>query len=248
MRIIISPAKKMREDSDVFTAESLPQFLPQAEELRDYIRALSYAQCRALWNCSDAIAAENVGALCGHGAAHCPDAGPVRLRRHPVPLYGPQRVHRGRACLCPDASAHPLGVLRVPAPLRRVRPYRLEMQAKMADFRCGTLYEYWGAQLADALAGEDGCILNLASRSTAARCGRTWRRLCDGWTACLRKTPGGKLREKATQAKMARGAMVRYLAETGAAAPEDARGFSRFGFSYSGEHSSQDRLVFVKGE
>ena len=29
MRIIISPAKKMQEDTDSFTVRDLPQFLPQ---------------------------------------------------------------------------------------------------------------------------------------------------------------------------------------------------------------------------
>ena len=59
MRIIISPAKKMRRDNDTFSAASLPAFLQQAETLRDYLRGLSYARCRALWRCNDAIAALN---------------------------------------------------------------------------------------------------------------------------------------------------------------------------------------------
>ena len=248
MRIIISPAKKMREDSDVFTAESLPQFLPQAEELRDYIRALSYAQCRALWNCSDAIAAENVARFAD-----------MELRTARTPALfaydGIQYRYMAPNVFTGDELAYVRTHLRILSgfygflrPFDGVCPYRLEMQAKMTDFRCGTLYEYWGAQLADALAGEDGCILNLASREYS-RAVRPHLAPSVRWVDCVfAENAGGKLREKATQAKMARGAMVRYLAETGAAAPEDARGFDRFGFSYSGEHSSQDRLVFVKGE
>lgn len=52
------------------------------------------------------------------------------------------------------------------------------------------------------------------------------------WVECtFAEEVGGKRREKATQAKMARGAMVRYLAERQAREPEEMRGFDRFGFS-----------------
>ena len=59
MRLIVSPAKKMRSDSDSFAVAAPPQFLEQAEELKTYLQTLDYDQCRALWRCNDAIAALN---------------------------------------------------------------------------------------------------------------------------------------------------------------------------------------------
>ena len=40
----------------------------------------------------------------------------------------------------------------------------------------------------------------------------------------------GKVRQKATLAKMARGEMVRYMAQTGAREPEDLKGFDHLGY------------------
>ncbi len=38
MRIIISPAKKMNTDTDSFGWTSLPQFLPEAEVIKDCLQ------------------------------------------------------------------------------------------------------------------------------------------------------------------------------------------------------------------
>ena len=57
---------------------------------------------------------------------------------------------------------------------------------------------------------------------------------------------GSKLVQKGTLAKMARGEMVRYLAETQAAGPEDVKGFDRLGYRFRAEKSSETEYVFVK--
>ena len=55
MRIIISPAKKMRVDTDTFAWTELPVFLDRTEVLMDWIRGLSYAEQKKLWACNDKI-------------------------------------------------------------------------------------------------------------------------------------------------------------------------------------------------
>ena len=65
MRIIISPAKKMREDPDSFAPEGLPPFLPEADRLKQQLQTMSYDQLKALWRCSDAITRQNVERLEG---------------------------------------------------------------------------------------------------------------------------------------------------------------------------------------
>ena len=56
----------------------------------------------------------------------------------------------------------------------------------------------------------------------------------------------GKLVQKGTLAKMARGEMVRYLAEIQAEKPEDAKGFNCLGFVFQQEVSSNTEYVFVR--
>ena len=56
MRIIISPAKKMRVDTDTFAWNGLPVLLERTEVLMDWISGLSYAEQKKLWACNDKIA------------------------------------------------------------------------------------------------------------------------------------------------------------------------------------------------
>ena len=44
MRIIISPAKQMRVDTDILACNGLPVFLEQTEQLKEWIRSLSYEE------------------------------------------------------------------------------------------------------------------------------------------------------------------------------------------------------------
>ena len=59
LKIIISPAKKMRTDPDSLAWQQLPEFLPQAKELAARLQAMDPAALQRLWKCNDAIAAQN---------------------------------------------------------------------------------------------------------------------------------------------------------------------------------------------
>ncbi len=56
IKIIISPAKKMKQDTDTFACHGLPVFLQEAEELKEYMRSLSYQEAKNIWRCNDKIA------------------------------------------------------------------------------------------------------------------------------------------------------------------------------------------------
>ena len=59
MKIIISPAKKMKSEPDLYPCRELPVFLAEARQLADWIQKLTYQEAKELWKCSDAIAKEN---------------------------------------------------------------------------------------------------------------------------------------------------------------------------------------------
>ena len=60
MRIIISPAKQMRIDTDLFTCTELPVFMEKTEILMRWIQSLSYEEQKKLWVCSDKMPAKIV--------------------------------------------------------------------------------------------------------------------------------------------------------------------------------------------
>ena len=49
MRIIISPAKKMKVDTDTLPWESLPPLVDKAELLYEKLRSMSYEELKKLW-------------------------------------------------------------------------------------------------------------------------------------------------------------------------------------------------------
>ena len=59
MKIILSPAKKMRVDADSLEPESLPEFMDQTAEILRWLKAQSKEELKNLWKCNDKIARQN---------------------------------------------------------------------------------------------------------------------------------------------------------------------------------------------
>lgn len=65
MRIIISPAKQMRTDTDTFACTEMPVFLEKTAILKDWISSLSFDEQKKLWACNDKIAKQNAARFAG---------------------------------------------------------------------------------------------------------------------------------------------------------------------------------------
>jgi len=248
MRIIISPAKKMNADADGLAPEGLPLFLPEARRLLAALQALSDGELQTLWRCSDALAAENIGQLrrmdllrgltpailAYDGIQYRYMAPGVFEERHYAYLREHLRILSGF-----------YGLLR---PFDGVTPYRLEMQAALTADGCRNLYAFWGGKLAEQLASETGLVVNLASGEYSEAV-RPWLPERVRFLTCVfGQRQGGRIAEKGTLCKMARGRMVRWMAENGVERPEALCSFAELGYRYSPEDSLPDRLVFLKGD
>ena len=100
-----------------------------------------------------------------------------------------------------------------------------------------------GRDLYDSLVSEEAdepVILNLASKEYS-KCIEDYLEDPVRMITCVfGEKKGGKVRQKATLAKMARGEMVRFLAENQIEQPEGIKEFRGLGFSYSKEDSEED--------
>ena len=248
MRFIISPAKKMNVDRDSFPVTALPRFLERTERLCRALQAMDAAELKSLWKCNDAIAKLNVERLAA-----------MNLRQGLTPAivsyegiqyrYMAPGVFTARELDWVEEHLRILsgfyGLLR---PMDGVTPYRLEMQAKLAVDGHKDLYDFWGAQLAEAVFAETDCVVNLASKEYS-RCVTDHvppgKRVV---TCVFGEEQGGKIVEKGTLCKMARGEMVRFAAERQARSPEALRNFERLGYRFAPERSDEDTYVFIKGE
>ena len=246
MRIIISPAKKMNVDTDSLPVRDLPVFLEQTEEIYRELQSKSPEELQKLWKCNDQIAALNVERL-----------RQMELRRNLTPAVlayeGIQYRYMAPGVLTEEAldylQAHLrilsgfYGVLR---PFDGVTPYRLEMQAKLKICDAKDLYSYWGSALAESIFSETDCIINLASKEYSVCVSKYLRPDIRFVTCVFGEEKDGKIIEKGTMCKMARGEMVRYMAEQQITKPEDIRAFDRLDYAFDPERSDDSTYVFVK--
>lgn len=246
MRIIISPAKKMKEDPDTFRPEGLPAFLPQAERLLAALRAMTPEELKRLWGCNEAIAALNVERL-----AH------MDLRRARTPALlayeGIQYRYLAPGVLEEAALGYVGEHLRIVSglygllrPFDAVTPYRLEMQAKLAAEGCRDLYGFWGGRLGGVLGAETDTVVDLASREYSRAVLPHLPPETRVVTCVFGELSGDRVVEKGTLCKMARGEMVRWMAERRTERPEDLTAFSALGYRYDPARSETDRLVFLR--
>ena len=130
-------------------------------------------------------------------------------------------------------------------PLDGVTPYRLEMQGKLQGPGFSSLYQFWGSKLADQLQSESNCILNLASKEYSKNIIPFLSKETRFINCVFGQMVNGKLVEKATRAKMARGEMVRYMAERKITDVKEIRSFDRLDFVFSEEKSDESNYVFI---
>ena len=247
MRILIAPAKQMREDRDTLAPQGLPRFLPDAKRLLAALRVLSPRELQTLWKCSDSIAALNVERL----RTMDPEAGltPALLSYVGIQYQtmAPGVFETGQYAFLQEHLRIVSGFYGLLCPFDGVTPYRLEMQAKLSVDGCRDLYSFWGGRLAQSLASEASWILNLASKEySRAILPHLPPELPVVTCVFGAVRPDGKVVEKGTLCKMARGEMVRWLAETGASRPRDLPAFHGLGYQYAPDLSQENNLVFLK--
>lgn len=90
------------------------------------------------------------------------------------------------------------------------------------------------------------CVLNLASKEYSVCVSRFLRPGVRFLTCVFGEEQDGRVVEKGTLCKMARGEMVRYLAENGVQDPERIRNFDRLGYHFSPERSDETTCVFLR--
>ncbi|MBS7148836.1 MAG: peroxide stress protein YaaA [Intestinibacter bartlettii] len=248
MKIIISPAKKMNIDDDIFEYRSKPVFFEQAEEIMNYMKNLSYDECKTIWKCSDKLAQLNYDRVVNMDLNY-------RLTPALFSYEGIQYQYMGARVLSRDALEYLQDNLRILSgfygilkPLDGVVPYRLEMQSKFINYKNKDLYEYWADKIANSLFEETNLIINLASKEYS-KCVEKYLKNSPSTkfiTCVFGEIKGDKVIEKGTLAKMARGEMVRYLAQNNVCDLEGLKRFDKLGYKYSQEKSNENTYVFIK--
>ncbi|WP_308524821.1 peroxide stress protein YaaA [uncultured Tissierella sp.] len=246
MRIIISPAKKMRIDSDDLGHRHIPEFIKDAEILLTYLQGLNYKEVKSIWKCNDKIAMLNYERIRNMDLHRNLTPAILSYEGIQYQYMAPGVFEEGELEYIDEHLRILSGFYGILRPFDGVVPYRLEMQAKLIDWHFNSLYQFWNDKLAKKLFSQSKCIVNLASKEYS-KC--IFNYLDEGMkfiTCVFGELINGKVVEKGTFAKMARGEMVRFMAEKRIKNVEEIKDFDRLGYIFKHELSNENTYVFIK--
>lgn len=251
MMIILAPAKKMNEVLEAPLEATAPVFLPQAETILKWLQSLTYAEARKLWACNDKIAGLNYDRLHRTDLHDRSRVTPAVLSYEGIAYQymAPGVFEEGHYAYLQEHLRILSGLYGVLKPLDGIMPYRLEMQARAKPGGSKNLYDFWGDRIYKEVRDESGVIIDLASREYSICIEKylqprdRYIKVVFGESADREET---KIVQKGVYAKMARGDMVRFMAENSVEEPEEMKFYDRLGFSFRKELSSGREYVFLK--
>lgn len=233
-------------DHEDFGWHQLPLFLDKTEMLKDRLQKMSIEELADCMKCNQKIATLN------HERFQKMD-----LHEGLIPALfayeGLQYQHMAPAVFTSDELEYVekhlvilsgfYGLLR---PFDGIRCYRLEMQTRLDINENKSLYDFWKDDLANELFHDDDLVLNLASKEYS-QCIEPYLNENRKMITCVfASSDKGKLKVKGTEAKMARGEMVRYMASHQIEDLEEIRHFNYLGYGYDASYSNDKEWVYLK--
>lgn len=245
MKIIISPTKQMIDEQDFFFPESQPIFLKETQKILNTLKKLSLKEAQSIWKCNDKLAIENYeriqhGQLTKQTAPAIMSYKGLQYQYMAPDLFTEHALHYLQEHVRILSGFY--GVLR---PFDGIIPYRLEMQAPLKIGSKNNLYQFWNKKIYQSLEFATEPIINLASKEYSKAI-RPFLKKSDQLIDILFfHEIEGKLKVKATLAKMARGEMVRYLSENQVETLEEIKQFDHPHYQFSEQHSSDKEFIFI---
>lgn len=249
MLILLSPAKTLDFETPFAETPSAPRFAAEAKRIARAAARLGPANLSDLMHISDELATLNHARFKKFASAESRPA----IRAFAGDVY------RGfdAASADPETLAFAQDHVRILSglygmlrPLDAIRPYRLEMGTKWSPSG-DKLVAYWGAKVAKALAAElksegSGLILNLASVEYFAVLARQLPKRVRVIAPDFRVATATGLKFQSFTAKVARGAMARWVCDERAAEPAALASFDRDGWRFDPVGSTPDRPRFIR--
>lgn len=238
----------MVENTDDFEVKSLPALLSNATEILTYLKQLDYYELQQLWKCNDELAKLNYERVQTMELTKVLTPAILAYQGIQYQYMAPQVMAKEELDYLSNHLCILSALYGVVRPFDGVTPYRLEMQAKASILQTKDLYEYWGSRIYDCVSKDTNLIINLASKEYSKCIERYVTQEVSMVTCVFGEIVNGKIKEKGTYAKMARGEMVRFMAEEKVETLEQLMKFDRLAYRYQKELSDEKTMIFVKEE
>ena len=254
MKIVLSPAKRLDFESDLFVnAYSQPRFLDDSLEIIEGARKLSTSELQGMMKISDELAALNHRRYQDFSTPFTP----ANARQAVYAFRGDAYYGLDAPTLSDDDMAFAQDHLRILSglygllrPLDLIQPYRLEMGTKFRNARGPNLYAFWGSDITDALNEEmasdkEPVLVNLASNEyfKAVKPKELKARII---TPHFKEVKEGVPKVMSVFAKRARGMMTRYIIQNKLEDADGLRDFTEVGYAFAPELSDRDNWVFTR--
>ena len=250
MIILVSPAKTLDLDTPVTDPLTKPRFASEAARIARAVARLTPEDLSALMHISPALGELNAKRFRTFRKA---------AERPAIRTFAGD-VYRGFDAASADEDTiafaqHHLRILSglygLLRPLDAIRPYRLEMGTKWAPAG-GKLTDHWGKKVARAVLADlkdDGTsvLLNLASNEYYAAVGpHLPKKGVQVIAPDFRVRTAKGLQFQSFTAKVARGAMARWICDERIAKAAALAHFDRNGWSFEPEGSTPERPLFIR--
>ena len=255
MLMIISPAKTLDYDSPLATETyTQPDFLDDACELIDQLKALEPHQVSNLMSISDKLGQLNAERFRTWHTPFTPDNARQAILAFKGDVYTGLDAESFSEQDFAFAQKHLRilsGLYGLLKPLDLMQPYRLEMGTRFENQRGKDLYAFWGSKITEALnellAQDDQVLVNLASNEYFKS---VQKKQLDGRliTPQFKDWKNGQYKMISFYAKKARGLMCRYAIQNQITQADDLKGFNLEGYYFSEDQSDKNNWVFLRDE
>ena len=253
MKILLSPAKNLNDQSTLTHESSIPIFEKEAYQLVKDLKKIKKVGLQELMDISLDLATQNVLRFKQWKKASLqPENAFPAVEVFDGEVYRALSVttleSKNLARLNKDLRILS-GLYGIVKPFDLIYPYRLEMGTKFSPKEGQkNLYDFWGDKVTKALKKEldkDEVIVNLASSEyfKVIRREHLKNRII---TPVFKDFKNGQFTTVMMYAKHARGAMTRYLIEHPLADIEELKLYDVDGYQYSELQSTPDEWVFIR--
>ena len=230
----------MKESEFSFNIETVPHFISESNFIRSKLMSFSTEDLKEVYTCSDAIAKSaysllrktySVQALLAYDGIQYKYLSANTLKQEELDYLSNNLFILSAL----------YGALK---PTDLINFYRLELINNLL-IENKNLYEFWSNKVAQYISSFDEIIIT--------SCSKEYSKLIEPFVnkdkfvnVYFYEQDGDKLVEKGVYAKMARGAMVKYLAQNQISDIQDIKNFNDLGYKFDEKISDLNNLKFVR--